>query len=155
MCLRAIAKAVHFGLNNRTPPGSSTGSSPAYKPAGTDGPSAEAISRRVFMSRFADYELHDPNRRSLAIAGDAYAGLMNDQGLLPAYFDFKRPYTNDFVDQITTGRAADRGAGRPGVRLRHSSNPARQGLRLWRPPTCVIRYCTLTSISLQHNARTA
>jgi NitT/TauT family transport system substrate-binding protein len=102
MC-RGIAKAVHFGLNN---PDAAVRIHwklyPQSKPQGSDEAKLLSDSRRVFMSRFADYELHDTKKygESLAKQWDDLAGLMKEQGLLPADFDVKQAYTNEFVDQI-------------------------------------------------------
>jgi NitT/TauT family transport system substrate-binding protein len=102
MC-RGIAKAVHFGLNN---PDAAVRIHwklyPQSKPQGTDEAKLLSDSRRVFMSRFADYELHDTKKygESLAKQWDDLAGLMKEQGLLPADLDVKQAYTNEFVDQI-------------------------------------------------------
>jgi NitT/TauT family transport system substrate-binding protein len=102
MC-RGIAKAVHFGLNN---PDAAVRIHwklyPQSKPQGTDEAKLLSDSRRVFMSRFADYELHDTKKygESLAKQWDDLAGLMKEQGLLPADFDVRQAYTNEFVDQI-------------------------------------------------------
>jgi len=102
MC-RGIAKAVHFGLHN---PDAAVRMHwklyPQSKPQGADEAKLLSDSRRVFMSRFADYELHDTKKygESLAKQWDDLAGLMKEQGLLPADFDVKQAYTNEFVDQI-------------------------------------------------------
>ncbi len=102
MC-RGIAKAVHFGLHN---PDAAVRTHwkvyPQSKPQGTDEAKLLADSRRVFMSRFQDYELHGTNKygESLAKQWDDLAELMKGQGLLPANFDVKQAYTNEFVDQI-------------------------------------------------------
>jgi NitT/TauT family transport system substrate-binding protein len=109
MC-RSIAKAVHFGLHN---PDAAIrihwSLYPQSKPQGTDEAKLLADSRRVFMSRFADYELHGTDKygESLPQQWDQVADLMKKQGTLPADFDVKQAYTNDFIDQIN---AWDRGA---------------------------------------------
>ena len=102
MC-RGIAKAVHFGLHN---PDAAVRTHwklyPQSKPQGTDEAKLLSDSRRVFMSRFADYELRGTNKygESLAKQWDDLAVLMKEQGLLPADFDVKQAYTNEFIDQI-------------------------------------------------------
>ena len=102
MC-RGIAKAVHFGLAN---PDAAVRLHwklyPQSKPQGTDEAKLLSDSRRVFTSRFADYELRDTKKygESLAKQWDSLAVLMKEQGLLPADFDVKQAYTNEFVDQI-------------------------------------------------------
>jgi NitT/TauT family transport system substrate-binding protein len=102
MC-RAIAKAVHFGLHN---PDAAIhihwGLYPQSKPQGTDEAKLLADSRRVFMSRFSDYELHGTNKygESLPQQWNQVSDLMKKQGNLPAEFDVKLAYTNEFIDQI-------------------------------------------------------
>jgi len=102
MC-RGIAKAVHFGLHN---PDAAVRTHwklyPQSKPQGTDEAKLLSDSRRVFMSRFADYELRGTNKygENFAKQWDDLAVLMKEQGLLPADFDVKQAYTNEFIDQI-------------------------------------------------------
>jgi NitT/TauT family transport system substrate-binding protein len=102
MC-RGIAKAVHFGLHN---PDAAVRTHwkiyPQSKPQGTDEAKILADSRRVFMSRFQDYELHGTNKygENLAEQWDDLGVLMKQQGLLPADFDVKQAYTNEFIDRI-------------------------------------------------------
>jgi hypothetical protein len=75
----------------RTPPCASTGSStPQSKPQGTDEAKLLSDSRRVFMSCFADYELHDTKKygESFGKQWDDLAGLMKGAG--PAAGRFRR-----------------------------------------------------------------
>jgi len=102
MC-RGIAKAVHFGLHN---PEAAVRMHwkiyPQSKPQGTDEAKLLSDSRRIFMSRFVDYELHGTDKygESLPKQWDELAVLMKQQGLLPADFDVKQAYTNEFIAQI-------------------------------------------------------
>ena len=102
MC-RGIAKAVHFGWPTPTPPCASTGRFyPQSKPQGTDEAKLMSDSRRVFSSRFADYELKGTKKygESFAAQWEYVSELMKKQGNIPADFDVKSAYTNEFIDQI-------------------------------------------------------
>ena len=102
MC-RGIAKAVHFGLNN---PDAAVRIHwklyPQSKPQGTDeakllerfAPGLHVALRRLRAAR------HQEIRREPRQAVGRPRGLMKEQGLLPADFDVKHAYTNEFVDQI-------------------------------------------------------
>ncbi len=102
MC-RAIAKAVHFGLHN---PDAAIrihwSVYPQSRPQGNDEVKLMADAKRVFMSRFVDYELRGTTRygESLPQQWDQVASLMKQQGTLPASFDAQQAYTNAFIDQI-------------------------------------------------------
>jgi NitT/TauT family transport system substrate-binding protein len=102
MC-RGIAKAVHFGLTN---PEAAVRIHwkvyPQSKPQGTDEAKLLSDSKRVFLSRFQDYELQGTKKygESFAKQWDDLGTLMKQQSLLPADFDVKQSYTNEFVDQI-------------------------------------------------------
>jgi NitT/TauT family transport system substrate-binding protein len=102
MC-RGIAKAVHFGLHN---PDAAIrihwSLYPQSKPQGTDEAKLLADSRRIFMSRFQDYELKGTKNygESFATQWDYVSELMKKQGNIPADFDVKAAYTNEFIDQI-------------------------------------------------------
>jgi len=102
MC-RGIAKAVHFGLTN---PEAAIRIHwklyPQSKPQGTDEAKLLSDSKRVFMSRFQDYELRDTKKygENLAPQWDTLGTMMKQQGLLPADFDVKQAYTNEFIDRI-------------------------------------------------------
>lgn len=102
MC-RAIAKSVHFGLNNPDAAIKIHWSVyPQSKPQGTDEAKLLADSRRVFMSRFQDYALNGVKNygESLPQQWDQVAELMKKQGTLPADFDVKQAYTNQFIAEI-------------------------------------------------------
>ena len=109
MC-RGIAKAVHFGLHN---PDAAIRMHwnlyPQSKPQVTDEARLMADSRRVFMSRFAGYQLRATNKygENLPEQWEYAADLMKKQGHLPAGFDPKEAYTNELIDQINDW---DRGA---------------------------------------------
>lgn len=102
MC-RAIAKAVHFGLTN---PDAAIKIHwkmyPQSKPQGTDEEKLLADSRRVFLSRFSGYGLNGVTKYGEALPAqwERTADLVKQQGLLPADFDPKGAYTNQFIDEI-------------------------------------------------------
>jgi NitT/TauT family transport system substrate-binding protein len=102
MC-RGIAKAVHFGLTN---PEAAIRIHwklyPQSKPQGSDEAKLLSDSKRVFMSRFQDYELHGTNKygEHTAPQWDTLGAMMKEQGTLPANIDVKDAYTNQFIDQI-------------------------------------------------------
>jgi NitT/TauT family transport system substrate-binding protein len=102
MC-RGIAKAVHFGLQN---PDAAIrihwSLYPQSKPQGTDEAKIMSDSRRIFSSRFNDYELKGTKKygESFAAQWDYVSDLMKKQGNIPADFDVKAAYTNEFIDQI-------------------------------------------------------
>src|SRR5471030_1722368 len=102
MC-RGIAKAVHFGLNN---PDAAIrihwSLYPQSKPQGTDEAKLLVDARRIFSSRFNDYELKGTKKygESFAAQWDYVSDLMKKQGNIPADFDVKAAYTNEFIDQI-------------------------------------------------------
>ena len=95
-----MAKAVHFGLNN---PDAAVRIHwklyPQSKRRAAKRPSCWPIRAG---SRFADYELHDTSKygETLAKQWDDLAAQMKEQGLLPADFDVRQAYKNEFVDQI-------------------------------------------------------
>ncbi len=102
MC-RGIAKAVHFGLTN---PEAAIRIHwklyPQSKPQGTDEAKLLGDSKRVFMSRFQDYELHGTKKygEHMAAQWDTLGTMMKQQGTLPANVEVKDAYTNQFIDQI-------------------------------------------------------
>jgi NitT/TauT family transport system substrate-binding protein len=102
MC-RAIAKAVHFGLAN---PEAAIRIHwklfPQSKPQGSDEAKLLQDSKRVFMSRFEGYALNGVSKygESLPAQWERTAGLLRQQGTLPAGFDVRASYTNQFVDEI-------------------------------------------------------
>ena len=84
MC-RGIAKAVHFGLAN---PDAAVRLHwklyPQSKPQGADEAKLLADSRRVFLSRFADYELHDTKKYGESLAKQWDSPRRADEGAGPA-----------------------------------------------------------------------
>lgn len=64
----------------------------------------------MFLSRFQGYGLNGVTKygQSLAAQWDRTADLVKQQGLLPAGFDPKEAYTNQFIDEINNwDRASD------------------------------------------------
>ncbi len=102
MC-RGIAKAVHFGLHN---PDAAIrihwSLYPQSKPQGADEAKLLVDARRIFSSRFNDYELKGTKKygESFAAQWDYVSDLMKKQGNIPADFDVSTAYTNEFIDQI-------------------------------------------------------
>jgi NitT/TauT family transport system substrate-binding protein len=102
MC-RGIAKAVHFGLHNPDAAIKIHWSLyPQSKPQGTDEAKILSDARRIFSSRFIDYELKGTKKygESFAAQWDYVSDLMKKQGNIPADFDVSTAYTNEFIDQI-------------------------------------------------------